>query len=445
MATRNVKTRTPAPKTHEGGLAKHINSEQQLRRSVMACLLWEDTFYESGVAIAQRIQDLVPSVKPEKVAEMAIQAREQMKLRHAPLMVVRAMTKSKDHNALVASTLERIIQRPDELTEFMAIYWNGGACKGQSLTRQAKLGLARAFRKFPEYSLAKYNRDKDVTLKDVMFLSHPKPKNQEQAALWKRLIDGKMKTPDTWEVALSAGKGKDKGRDWERLLNERKLGAMALLRNLRNMQQAGVDEKLVIEALKNIKVERVLPYRFIAAARYAPRLEPYLETAMYKCVEGKEKLAGKTILLVDVSGSMDVPVSQKSDMNRIDAACGMAILARELCENVIVFTFSNNAVEVPARRGFALRDAIYRSQIHGGTYLAGALSKIERLSYDRLIVITDEQAHDNVGDPKGNGYIINVAAYKNGVGYGKWNHIDGWSEAILDYINVFEKDTLAVD
>jgi hypothetical protein len=50
--------------------------------------------------------------------------------------------------------------------------------------------------------------------------------------------------------------------------------------------------------------------------------------------------------------------------------------------------------------------------------------------FDRLLVITDEQSHDNVPAPKGKGYVINVASNKNGVGYGKWTHIDGWSESV---------------
>ena len=65
------------------------------------------------------------------------------------------------------------------------------------------------------------------------------------------------------------------------------------------------------------------------------------------------------------------------------------------------------------------------------------LNKKER--YDRLIVITDEQAHDSVPAPNGKGYVINVASYRNGVGYGAWTHIDGWSEAIIEYIRSHEQ------
>ena len=31
-----------------------------------------------------------------------------------------------------------------------------------------------------------------------------------------------------------------------------------------------------------------------------------------------------------------------------------------------------------------------------------------------------------------------MASYKNGVGYGKWTHIDGWSEAVIEYIRALE-------
>ena len=86
-------------KTHEGGRAKYISPELQLRRSVMACLLWEDTFYEDGVEIADRIASLVPQVDAEKVAIMAIEAREKMKLRHVPLLSVKRIIIVTDEQA----------------------------------------------------------------------------------------------------------------------------------------------------------------------------------------------------------------------------------------------------------------------------------------------------------------------------------------------------------
>jgi hypothetical protein len=454
MARLNTLNLNYAPRTHEGAPARHISSELQLRRSVLACLLWESQFYEDGVEIAGRIAELVPQVAAEKVATLAVEAREQMKLRHAPLALVREMARHKTHRALVSETLARVIQRADELAEFVAIYWKDGRVP---LSGQVKKGLAAAFPKFDEYQLAKYDRGGPIKLRDVLFLCHAKPRDAAQAGVWKKLIWGRLNAPDTWEVALSSvgasgtlARGADKREAWERLLREQKLGALALLRNLRNMSEAGVDESLGLSALGSMSTARVLPFRFLAAARYAPQWEEALERAMLKCVAGTEKLPGKTIVLVDVSGSMTVPLSRRSEMLRTDVGYGLAVLLREIAEKVVVFSFSDNLVEVPARRGFALRDAIGTSQPHNSTQLGKAVETLNRKEqYDRLIVITDEQAHDSVpapvsgrwsdGRPRPSGYMINVASYKNGVGYSKWTHIDGWSESVIEYIRALEQ------
>jgi 60 kDa SS-A/Ro ribonucleoprotein len=429
----NVNARTTLT-THEGAPAKRINAEQELRRSLFACMLWENTFYEDGVDIAKRIADEVGKVAPATASALAIEARSKMKLRHAPLWVVREMARLPKHKYFVAGTLEAVIQRADELAEFVALYW---ADKRQPLSAQVKKGLAAAFQKFDAYQLAKYNREGKVKLRDVLFLSHAKPKDKEQEALWKLLVDNKLPIPNTWENRLSAGENKKEV--WESMLQEKELGALALLRNLRNMKEAGVDKTLIFTALDAMKTDRVLPFRFITAARAAPQWESQLEQAMFKSIEGREKLPRLTVLLIDVSGSMSQQISGKSEISCMDAASGLAILARELCEEVEVYTFSNSIVPVPGRRGFALRDAITNSQQHGGTYLGAAVSKINKGKFDRLIVVTDEQSHDTVPNPAGKGYMINVSAYKNGVGYGAWTHIDGWSESIFDYITEVEK------
>jgi 60 kDa SS-A/Ro ribonucleoprotein len=444
MARLNTLNLNFGPRTHEGASARHIAPELQLRRSVLACLLWEKQFYEDGVEIAGRIAELVPKVAAEKVVGLAVEAREQMKLRHAPLLLVREMARHKTHRRLVADTLASVIQRADELAEFVAIYWKDGRIP---LSGQVKKGLAAAFPKFDEYALAKYDRGGPVKLRDVLFLCHAKPRDAAQAGAWKKLIWGRLNPPDTWEVALSSGA--DKREAWQRLLAENKLAALALLRNLRNMREANVEEELVLSALRSMNAARVLPFRFLAAARYAPQWEETLEEAMLKCVAGQEKLAGKTIVLVDVSGSMTAPLSRRSEMQRTDAAYGLAVLLREISDKVSVFSFSDDLVEVPARRGFALRDAIDASQRHNSTQLGKAVASLNRKEvYDRLVVITDEQAHDSVPGPcqwsdgrsrPSKGYVINVASYKNGVGYGKWTHIDGWSESVVEYIRTLEQ------
>jgi 60 kDa SS-A/Ro ribonucleoprotein len=434
----NLAVKHPAALTEEGGIAARINPEKELRRTVASCMLWEDGFYESGASIADRIKTLVPLCSPAFVAACAFEARTKMKLRHDPLLLVREMARHVSHRLLVAKLLPDVIQRADELAEFLAIYWKDG--QDQPVSKQVKTGLAAAFLKFNEYQFAKYNRDGAVKLRDVLFLCHAKAQTPEQDALFKKIIDGTLATPDTWEVALSGGA--DKKATFERLMADGQLGALAFLRNMRNMQEAGVSTDAVKAYAGTVDIARVLPFRFIAAARAVPAWEGLLEPMMLRACEGREKLAGKTIVMLDVSGSMFSPISAKSDLQRIDAACGVAILLRELCADVEIITFSDNVAQVPPRRGFALRDAIVASQHHAGTRMGAAVECVNReRTFDRYVVLTDEQSNDSVPSPAGRGYVINVASNKNGVGYGAWNHIDGWSEAVIDYIQEFEKET----
>jgi len=443
MAKMNVWRKMFPVRTHEGAVAQKVDAMRELRRTVLTCLLWEDTFYEKGNCIAKRIAELVERNKPEDVAALAREAREQMQLRHAPLFLVRELARRKGAGPLVAETLEQVIQRADELGEFVALYWKE---KKQPLSAGVKRGLARAFPKFDAYQLAKYDRDSVVKLRDVLFLSHAKPKDETQAAVWKKLVENTLEPPDTWEVALSAGKGKRE--NFERLLREGKLGGMAVLRNLRLMLASGVDPRLIRERLEK-GVARALPFRFVTAARYAPKLEDALENAMLKGITGLAKLPGSTGLVVDVSGSMDGMLSKKGETTRVDAAAGLAILLREKAEGFSIATFSDACVELPPRRGFALRDAITNSQKHSGTYLKKALlelrEKQEWRDLDRLIVITDEQSHDGILPAwAAKAYVVNVAPYQHGVEYRDgWTHINGWSERVVDYIAASESEAAA--
>jgi 60 kDa SS-A/Ro ribonucleoprotein len=443
MVKMNVWKRMFPVRTHEGAVAQKVDAKRELRRTVMTCLLWEDTFYEKGNYIAKRIAELVAQNKPEVVAAVAREARDAMQLRHAPLFLTRELARRKGAGPLVARTLEDVIQRADELGKFVALYWKE---KKQPLSAGVKRGLARAFTKFDAYQLAKYDREAVVKLRDVLFLCHAKPKDAAQADVWKKLVENTLEPPDTWEVALSAGK--DKRENFERLLREGKLGGMAVLRNLRLMLASGVDPKLVRERLEK-GVARALPFRFVTAARHAPKIEDAIENAMLKGIAGFEKLAGSTGLVVDVSGSMDAQLSKKGETTRMDAAAGLAILLREKAEEFSVAAFSDACIELPPRRGFALRDAIVGSQAHGGTYLKRALEQLhekrEWRELDRLIVITDEQSHDGIlagWTPRA--YVVNVAPYRHGISYGNgWAHIDGWSERIVDYIAATETEAAA--
>lgn len=437
----NRKPEAPHGHTHEGAKAAPMNAAQALRRSVMSCMLWESEFYEDGEEIAARIVRLASALSASKVAALAVEAREVGNLRHVPLLLLSALARIGKGTSIVSETIARVIKRADELAELLVVHAkvNGVAPNAvkPKISKQMKKGLALAFRKFDEYQLAKYDRAGAIRLRDVLFLCHPRPLDDAQDALWKRLVANELATPDTWEVGLSGGA--DKKETFERLIRDGNLGYLALLRNLRNMADAGCDLALVNAAIiaRGNGAQRVLPFRYVAAARAAPRFEPAIDQALLAAIGEMSALTGQTVILVDVSSSMDEKLSAKSDMTRLDAA---AALASIWPGSVRMFTFSRRVAEVPARRGMAGVDAIIRSQPHEGTYLGEALALIySQVPHDRLIVITDEQTADKVSDPIcAHAYMINVASAKRGVGYGRWHHIDGFSESILRYIREIE-------
>ncbi len=449
MSKLNVAIQRPPIFTEEGAKARYINPFQQLRRTVMSCLLWEDSFYEDGQSIAARISEFAALCSFDQVAGLAVEARNVHGLRHAPLLLLLDLIRR--GGSSVADTIDAVVRRPDEMAELLVMYWSLGTNK-HMIPRQMKRGLQLAFKRFNEYSLGKYDRDGQVKLRDVLRLVRPKPTSDEQSALFDRIKNRTLATPDTWETELSAGK--DKKETFERLLREGKLGYLALLRNLRNMVNAGVDMQLIHDAIVARKgAQLVFPFRYTAAARAVPQLEPVLDHALQIAVQELPKLKGRTAVLVDVSRSMLDKLSAKSDLTRLDAAATLASVLN--AEQLRMFSFSQQVVEVPPRRGMAGVDAIRRSQPYGGTHLFDAVAYINRMGYDRLIVITDEQATGNfrrqyiqgtltsMPDPVGKGYVINVGTDKNGVGYGKWTHIDGFSEAVIRFIAEFENEGVA--
>lgn len=437
-------------KTAAGGIASSLTPELALRRAVLACLLWEPSAYQAGDQAAANIASLVPKVSPQFAAALAVEARERQHLRHVPLFIVREMARYPEHRKLVAETLEKVIQRADELGEFMAIYWSGGK---QPVAHQVKRGLAAAMKKFKVHALQKYGTTtgKSVSIRDVMFLTHPKPPAGMEEA-WKKLADNELPPADTWETALSSGA--DKRETWERLIAENKLGGLALLRNLVGMRVAGVPDSVVEAAIDGSDFKRVLPFRFLAAAQMAPHMKPALGRAMARALASQEKLPGKTVLVVDRSGSMGRQLSAKSELNRLGAAKAMAILVAGVCEEPVVYAtggddhLRKHATARVSGEGWELGEAIDAAPVgHGGIFMVQALRHVleaEKVA-DRVIVLTDEQDVDRNLNPaeapafgKKN-YLVNVSNERNGIAYGKFVHIDGWSEAVVEFVRQVEQ------
>lgn len=464
----NIASKRMPEYTHEGARASHITPLQELRRSVLSCLLWEDTFYESGESIAGRIVRNARIVDPHSLANLAIEARQSFHLRHVPLLLLNELSMTgRGIPGLISNTIEAVISRPDEMAELLAIYWKD---QRKPLSNQIRKGLRQAALSFDAYQLNKWDRDNAIKLRDVIFMSHIAFPDHERAKLVANMVNrsffpeatkGGFKVkeqlglegaphtemPETWEALIAAvGSDTAKRREiWTELLRrtlDRKpnsLGYMALLRNLRNMVADGVNAQLIETAIEaRIGARRILPFRYIQAAKITPQFFRSLDAALRGSVATQEALPGVTAVCVDCSGSMTMPLSSHGQVTRFDAA---AALAGCINGRVRLVAFGESAREIQPIPGMGCAVALASSGVGHATNAHLAMHIVNRWEPkpDRVIIITDEQVTRPLPAPNTKGaYIINVGPYKKGIGYGEYTKIDGFSASTLDYIREVE-------
>ena len=462
MAKLNPKAKTPpavlhplaTATTYGGGKSTPTNAVEMLRRSVNSCLLFEDEFYESGENIADRIKKLTHSVPIAAALDVATEAKNSG-IRHAPLWVARHILNHPNiKNGAgqdLAANIASLIRRPDEIADFLALYWRDGRTP---ISGTLKKALAASFNRFNEYQFAKYNRDNKIKLKDVMSMVHPNPKDVAQADIFKRIMKDELAVPETWEVRLSSGE--DKRTVFEDLIEKKKLGSLALIRNLRNMEQAGVPQLKVRQAIAEADFSKIFPFQVIQAAKQCPSYSDALETSLFRAISDLPKLDGTTVIVIDISGSMRGGMSDKSNMTRMDGALALASMVKARCEHSRVFVSAGNdsnrthATKEIFENQFGLGKldvAKYHREIGGGgIFLVQTLNWIAKAIGDnpvnRVVVLTDEQdcdLHQKAVEAKKIGvrsnWIMNVASSSSGIAYGDgWNHINGFSTNCAEFL-----------
>lgn len=253
--------------------------------------------------------------------------------------------------------------------------------------------------------------------------------------------------------------GKDKKQAWQMLIENQKIGGLAMLRNIANMKRADVDRRIIQQGLQNLKSSMLLPLDFLKTARMNPEFERDIEDSMLASYANLPKLPGKTLFIVDVSGSMSAPMSSKSDFTRYDAACAMAMLAVNQCEDYEIVTTAGNDgrregahehIKYP-QKGFGIIQQIKDTNKRiggGGIFTRQCLNWCKSHAgkeFDRIIVFSDSQDCDHptlrIPEPYGTyNYICDVSADTKGVNYrGKWTAgISGFSKHFLTYIAALE-------
>ena len=386
----------PVTLNHEDEVAFSLSTEMELYTAVVTSFM-NDTFYERIDQRVMRIADLVRKCNPRFVAQLAVYARCEMNLRSVPLLLVVELARCHSGDDLVSRTIEKVVLRADDIMELLSCYqWRNsqGAEDKKSkrlsrLSHQIQVGLQKAFNRFDEYQFAKYyHRGRAVTLRDALFIVHPKAKDDAQQLLFDKIASDTLATPYTWETELSAlgrqhfeteeDRQEAFASKWEELIGSGKLGYMAMLRNLRNMLENHVSGEFISDvALRLGDEQEVLrskqfPFRFFSAYRelYSifngdkMRLFPALDHALQV---SSQRIPGfdehtRVLLACDMSRSMQTPVSCKSDVKYFEIGLLLAMLLKNRCQNVVSGIFGTNwkVVNLPSTRILQNIDLMYR-------------------------------------------------------------------------------------
>jgi len=490
LTAEQVVSRKPGATTNfEGGLAYELDIKTKLMKMTATSLVGENKFYTSGEKADSEILDLIHAVAqkdPEFILKLALYTREVLRLRSAPVMLIAEIA-----NANVGGIpnsrryVERTIQRVDEITELLAyqLERNSQNPRNSKLPMLLKNGVGRAFNKFDEYQFAKYDRDGAVTLRDALFMTHPKPKDAKQQRLFDKIVNGELETPETWQTYISEHGSNNKS--WTHIAP--KMPIFALVRNLRNLLQNNVDTDLYTDKLRNKKViqrSRMFPFRFYSAyvtvAREVPtsieqrEVLDALEDSITLSIANIPKIEGRTAIFCDLSGSMGDTVSSKSHVRYVDIGTLFGAMADQICDKSIVGAFGEHfdTVDMPKRMPIFQKMMQFNNvNVGGATNAWKAIDWLIKTNtkVDRVMVFSDEQVyntdHHYIGyswGPKDKSETLQakMQVYRNKInpnaylhsfdlsGYPttmipnddpKSNLVAGWSEQIFNYIELYEK------
>lgn len=482
---------------YEGAKAYSLTPALELYTAVATAALSDD-FYEKAGDRLSRLQALIAKNEASFTAKLAIYAREQMHLRSVPLVLTVELAKQHNGDGLVAALTERIVQRADEITELLSYYALSNARTDvkqfNKLSKQLQKGLAAAFNKFDEYQFAKYNRDANVKLKDALFIVHPKAKDEAQQALFNKIVNDELQTPYTWETALSALgqqmfdtaelKQLAVKSKWEEFIASNKLGYMALLRNLRNIIEAGVSTDMLNKACayltndKAVANSKQLPFRFLAAYRELAAVQngrvskvlDALEKAVLQStanIEGFEDYTS-VVIAADMSGSMQVPLSVKSTIQRYEVGLILAMMLQSRCAHVTTGIFGQSYKQVQLPHSNILSNTSQLAKMLGEVghstngYLVIADLLKRRKVADKVMLFTDMQlwndsSNTSIADlwkqykklaPQAKLYLFDLAGYGNtplNVLRNDVYLISGWSDKIFNVLSTVEKGGSAVE
>lgn len=372
-----------------GGLAYKQSNELKLA-SLLLTSFGEDKYYRSSKETFNELETLISTCDKEFCAKAIVYARKVFGMRTITHIASSILAKYIGGFEWAKDFYNSVVVRPDDMLEIVACHLS----RKQKLTNAMKKGFAMAFARFDDYQLAKYKGEgKDVKLVDLVNLVHPTQSEKNNGAI-ERLVKGELKSFDTWESELSKV-GSDieaKKKVWDTLLSENKLGYFALLRNLRNIVNLG-DESIAQKAFnallneKAIKKSMVLPFRYSTAYDEMRNVGSVAISMVSRACDiacnNIPKLDGKTLIAVDVSGSMSGRPSQ------IASVFASAFLKRNDCDLMVFATNAEYKFVNPDDSVLSIANSLRFNG--GGTNFIDIFNKANK-AYDRIILLSDMQA-----------------------------------------------------
>lgn len=426
--------------TAEGAPGYLRDTRSELFLLAVTNMVGEDTFYEGATDRDTRFTALVRSATtedPEWTAQFLRWLRHDANMRSASIVGAAeyAHQSLADDRPGARAVVASVLRRPDEPGEMLA-YWT--STHGRAIPKPVKRGVADAVtRVYDERALLKYDSDvRGFRFADVIDLVHPSPRAPWQGDLFAHALDrrhnrdnpipesltvlrkrdilmhvstdtrrGLLADPTlfreagmTWESLAGWLQGPMDRAAWEAMIPS--MGYMALLRNLRNFDDAGVSDEVaqrVITRLSDpdqVEKSRQFPMRFLSAYKAAPSLRwgHALELALSASLRNVPVLDGRTLILVDRSGSMYASLSRRSDLQRSEAAAVFGTALAMRCEKADLVQFGTNSAIVPFRKGGSVLRTVGKFGDLGGTNTASAVRQHLRPDHTRVVIVTDEQA-----------------------------------------------------
>lgn len=431
-----IKTTRQRVLTHEGGIGYERDPKSALFLLAVSNLVREDTFYEGATERDQRFKSLIHAVTaddPGWVASFIPYLRDTMQMRSASIVMAAEYVAAGGPGGrqVVASALSR----PDEPAELLA-YWAQEL--GRNFPAPIKRGVADAVKRlYTERAALKYDgQSRAWRMGDVIDITHPKPVAEWQSNLFRWLLDtrhnrAEVTLPEgcemiaaraaleavpaehrrkalnadalaaagiTWEALSGWLQGPMDAQAWEAVIPS--MGYMALLRNLRNFEQAGVStvtlDKVAAKLIdpEQVARSRQFPLRFLSAFKNieTERFAWPLSQALENSVSNIPSFAGRTLILIDVSGSMHDRLSRRSELERWEAAALFGVALAKRCAHADTIAYQSNAWGIDTSQS-TLRTVAAISQYVGGGTMTMQTLQATYAGHDRVVILTDEQAH----------------------------------------------------